>query len=976
MPINNIQNKQQRNTPDLSWHEQWLLGRQPQLADNMYSVSGYYGMTPHDMWGNWEAYPELYRQLDNAKKYKEYEVGPYSWDPVGSLYSQANIANLTDPNLHGLADNDGKYIFYNTNSNIPTTESLKKHEITHALNSNINGHNIPQLNTIDNIMHARYGSDWIYDPDYSPERGGDYYYDNPDEIYARLMSTRYSAGLNPQDIITKERLQEMRDGNNVQDYDKDNLLNRYDDDTLLRLFNEVAQNNTDDNMVNYAANGGSIHIDPKNRGKFNATKKRTGKTTEELTHSKNPLTRKRAIFAQNAKKWKHDDGGYLQDEEPKTKWWQDLLIGGVNLANNYLGRGNEYAEGGNLFLNNNNMKHKFADGGGPTDPPYIENQYNIPENVKYGDTSNYITNTHEFDSSGWEEKDGEKWVRSPERTILESRYIPEVQVRAPYKDSKDRYIGQVADYLAQQKSTGVNSNYERLLHIVKQAYQDPENLNEDGSFNQRGFAQMAQMQHFGPGSYYQMGESQLHRNQDNYDYMDRLKRYYPDSNAKDTYYWNLITRPEDWDKTFPEYFLDDKYVRKHDNGGNLINNNINSNSMNRNYFDYGGGPTDPPSKSTRRIYDFELPVTITGNVENTSQYQDDLRQLMYLESNDWSDKSDATKQAISNEIQELRSKLADRSNYSQMSDVQREIEDSYQPGDWFRTSNNNIANFVIDTPVIKPSIADNIHMQKREEARDRARQAALAQEAYQNSVLGNVSKDKGTYEPRNYSYMTPEYFYPQYNNNYVPQGPDPVYDSVWNSNGIPLVYYTDNEYQQLSPVSYREGAINPRVMYKAYGGNINNAMREYFMRKRACGGNLYAEGGEVDPAMMQGGEVPPEAGGMPPEMMGAPTPQGGMPVPQEGTPMPEQGGMPVEAGMPPQEGYPEEEMPEEEEEGQDEWEEGFWEARDEAMAEGKKTFEYDGKVYPTDLGARNIKKKSKKKKYGGSLKVPKEILPY
>lgn len=48
-----------------------------------------------------------------------------------------------------------------------------------------------------------------------------------------------------------------------------------------------------------------IHINPKNKGKFNALKKRTGKTTEQLTHSKNPLTRKRAIFAQNAKKWKH-----------------------------------------------------------------------------------------------------------------------------------------------------------------------------------------------------------------------------------------------------------------------------------------------------------------------------------------------------------------------------------------------------------------------------------------------------------------------------------------------------------------------------------------------------------------------------------------------------------------------------------------------------------------------------------------------
>ena len=57
------------------------------------------------------------------------------------------------------------------------------------------------------------------------------------------------------------------------------------------------------------AKGGSIHINPKNKGKFNATKKRTGKTTEQLTHSKNPLTRKRAIFAQNARKWHHALGG-------------------------------------------------------------------------------------------------------------------------------------------------------------------------------------------------------------------------------------------------------------------------------------------------------------------------------------------------------------------------------------------------------------------------------------------------------------------------------------------------------------------------------------------------------------------------------------------------------------------------------------------------------------------------------------------
>lgn len=60
-----------------------------------------------------------------------------------------------------------------------------------------------------------------------------------------------------------------------------------------------------------------IRIKPENKGKFNATKKRTGKTTEELTHSKNPLTRKRAIFAQNAKKWKHQDGGIVT---PYGQW--------------------------------------------------------------------------------------------------------------------------------------------------------------------------------------------------------------------------------------------------------------------------------------------------------------------------------------------------------------------------------------------------------------------------------------------------------------------------------------------------------------------------------------------------------------------------------------------------------------------------------------------------------------------------------
>ncbi len=51
------------------------------------------------------------------------------------------------------------------------------------------------------------------------------------------------------------------------------------------------------------ASKSGIYIKPENKGKFTATKKATGKTTAELAHSKNPVTKKRAIFAQNAKKW-------------------------------------------------------------------------------------------------------------------------------------------------------------------------------------------------------------------------------------------------------------------------------------------------------------------------------------------------------------------------------------------------------------------------------------------------------------------------------------------------------------------------------------------------------------------------------------------------------------------------------------------------------------------------------------------------
>ena len=75
---------------------------------------------------------------------------------------------------------------------------------------------------------------------------------------------------------------------------------------MWNMITESKLNSIISESINLVVEGKSgIHIKKKNKGKFNALKKKTGKSTEELTHSKNPLTRKRAIFAQNAKKWHH-----------------------------------------------------------------------------------------------------------------------------------------------------------------------------------------------------------------------------------------------------------------------------------------------------------------------------------------------------------------------------------------------------------------------------------------------------------------------------------------------------------------------------------------------------------------------------------------------------------------------------------------------------------------------------------------------
>ena len=122
--------------------------------------------------------------------------------------------------------------------------------------------------------------------------------------------------------------------------------NAWAQSTLENNANNIGLQQADMLEQNYAAyggpllfsDGGSIYIKPENRGKFTETKRRTGKTTEELTHSKNPLTRKRAIFAQNARKWHHAFGGELNTQGGDfTNGLLYIDNGGSHEANPYEG---------------------------------------------------------------------------------------------------------------------------------------------------------------------------------------------------------------------------------------------------------------------------------------------------------------------------------------------------------------------------------------------------------------------------------------------------------------------------------------------------------------------------------------------------------------------------------------------------------------------------------------------------------------
>ena len=82
----------------------------------------------------------------------------------------------------------------------------------------------------------------------------------------------------------------------------------------------------------FRAKGGRIHIKPENRGKFTALKKRTGHSASWFKAHGTPAQKKMAVFALNARKWKHGDGGFLENYYDNGGPYGVIPLGGDYLS--------------------------------------------------------------------------------------------------------------------------------------------------------------------------------------------------------------------------------------------------------------------------------------------------------------------------------------------------------------------------------------------------------------------------------------------------------------------------------------------------------------------------------------------------------------------------------------------------------------------------------------------------------------------
>lgn len=213
------------------WLNDWLKSRSKQMAENIdfYSNQNVYGSSMDRM----HVSPFFFQDKEeNAAKIIQEQLQHANNTPIYDYREPWVSANKNIPNRKEfLKMNSGvqgayhkKYGQPNTISISPiaTDRSVILHELSHSTQDKYN----IQSSKIDDILKRHQKENHNYDK----------YYDNPDEVYSRMNQFRYDNNIRPEDIITKEQIEQWKDSSIDNEF-----INRYSTNTLLDLLNSVAQ---------------------------------------------------------------------------------------------------------------------------------------------------------------------------------------------------------------------------------------------------------------------------------------------------------------------------------------------------------------------------------------------------------------------------------------------------------------------------------------------------------------------------------------------------------------------------------------------------------------------------------------------------------------------------------------------------------------------------------------------------------------
>lgn len=223
------------------WHQKWSSARQSKFEDNLNEYRESKGQPKLAGLESYETSKNAReQQLNNVRNAAVYDLnvaGVSDQEVVSSVVDFLNKRNASfneNPNnnnsgiIHGVYDANTNSVGLANRKNytselMNTSKTTPIHELTHALTRNQRS---PQLYVIKRILGDKYNNN---------------YYDNPNEVMARLNEMRYRGGLinNPNAPVTINQINQWRNNPNIPN---SKFLDRYDDETLLKLFNDVAAN--------------------------------------------------------------------------------------------------------------------------------------------------------------------------------------------------------------------------------------------------------------------------------------------------------------------------------------------------------------------------------------------------------------------------------------------------------------------------------------------------------------------------------------------------------------------------------------------------------------------------------------------------------------------------------------------------------------------------------------------------------------